>query len=203
MNLDELEEHIWNGLQELGRHKRMVHDIMKQRDTICCVLHTYDIFFSSIYWATNNFLVVRICRITDEKNKKGLTFGRWLETVIKENGDSVDIVAMQGVLKDYRDLLKSEQYINVRRLRNQEYVHDDETYVKSEDVEESDPTWKDLFEIIEDLQKLRNKAAAAGACTTSMWINDMPEPGQRHLLKVLEKAAHKGDMHDEIIKQES
>lgn len=203
MELNELEERIWNGLQELGRHKRMVHDIMLRRDSVCCALHRYDIFFASLYWATNNFLVVRICRITDEGNPNGLSFGRWLEQAIEEKGDSLDADAMQEVLNDYHVLLESERYLNVRRLRNQEYAHDDETAVQPENVEETDPTWKDLFEIIEELQELRNRAGVAGACTPSIWINDMHEPGTHHLLKILEKDAHRDDMHEEITQRES
>jgi len=170
---------------------------------VCCALHRYDIFFSSLYRATNNFLVVRICRLTDENNPKGLSFGRWLKQATREKRDNLDMSAMQKVLNDYTALLGSEKYFNVRRLRNQEYVHDDETAKQPENVKETDPTWKDLFEIIEELQKIRNRAGIAGACTPSLWINDMYDLGTHHLLKILEKDAHNDDTHQEIIKGSS
>jgi len=39
MELCELEERIWNGLQELGCHKRMAHNIMKEKKEKTCVVH--------------------------------------------------------------------------------------------------------------------------------------------------------------------
>ena len=202
MTLDEFEERIWNGLQELGRYMRIVRDIMQKRENICGALHRYDIFFSSLYWAINNFLVVRICRITDESNPNGITFGRWLKKVSQEKCEEIDIQEMRRVRKDYQALLKSNKYLRVNRLRDEEYVHDDYVTVHSEDVKESDPTWKDLFEIIEELQSLRNRAAIAGACTPSMWTNDMDEPELHHLLKVLEKECHDNDTHKKITNKE-
>lgn len=197
MTLKELEEELWQGLQELGHHMKIIRTCIKERHNVCCAYKQYDIFFSSMYWVYNNFLVIRLCRITDEKNPKGVTLGKWFEQGIADAPACLDIQKLEAVRKDYEAYRQTTQYQHIRLLRDKSYAHYDAD--KREATELDSTTWSDVFEAVKKLQGFHNAAAAAGLCTLTVWKQDMPDPSTPHLLHTLEKMCHKEDLHQMMI----
>ena len=197
MTLDKLEEEVWQSLQELGYHAKIIRICMRERKNVCCGLKGYNLFFSAMYWVFNNFLVIRICRMTDEKNKQGVTMGRWLNKGLKQKPNGLDVTKLTAVIDEYNVLRESIQYQNIKTYRDKSYAHYDEDREKAEKL--ASTTWKDVFEIIEKLENIYNTAAAAGLCTPTKWAMEMPDIGTAKLLHIIEQSCHHEKKHQQII----